>query len=277
MERRSAAFRARLRVRDHASRESPTINRRYALIATGIVAFLAGTVALWALLPVGEWLVTFTDWVRQYGPAGALVFTGAFILGMIAVLPPSLLFFAAGLLYGKLWGFVIAFAAATAGSALCFVIARYLLRARLYERVAGSRRFAALDQAVRDESWKVVLLVRLAPLVWGSAQNYVLGLTSVPFRHYLPATAAGIVPWALLFSWLGTAGRAALASGETTPGPWQWAMLGGGVLILGALIWLVGRRAKARLRAMGFNGNGAECGSTAVPQSSGRPGSERAP
>jgi uncharacterized membrane protein YdjX (TVP38/TMEM64 family) len=231
-------------------------NRRRLLIAGAVLAFVVAAMLVWAFLPVGEWLVALTDWVRQFGPSGAAVFAAFFVLGMVVVLPPSLLYFAAGLLYGTLWGFIISMAATTLGSALAFLMARYLLREWLRRRVEGSRRFLALDRAVRDESWKVVLLIRLAPLISGSAQNYALGLTSVPFRHYLPATVAGAVPWALLFTWLGTAGRAALASGDTTPGPWQWAMLGGGVVILGALIWLVGRRAKARLREMGFDGNG---------------------
>jgi uncharacterized membrane protein YdjX (TVP38/TMEM64 family) len=229
--------------------------RRLLLIGGGVLAFMAGAMLVWMVFPVGEWLVAFTDWVRAFGPQGGLVFAAFFVLGMVIVLPPSLLYFAAGLLYDTLWGFIISMAATTAGSALAFLMARYLLRERLRRRVEGSRRFVALDRAVRDESWKVVLLIRLAPLISGSAQNYVLGLTSVPFRHYLPATAAGAVPWALLFTWLGTAGRAALASGDTTPGPWQWAMLGGGIVILGALIWLVGRRAKARLHEMGFDGD----------------------
>jgi uncharacterized membrane protein YdjX (TVP38/TMEM64 family) len=234
----------------------PARRRRPLLIAGGVLAFMAAAMLVWIVLPVEEWVVAFTDWVRGFGPQGGLVFAAFFVLGMTLVLPPSLLYFAAGLLYGTLWGFIISMAATTLGSALSFLMARYLLRERLRRRVEGSRRFLALDRAVRDESWKVVLLIRLAPLISGSAQNYVLGLTSVPFRHYLPATAAGAVPWALLFTWLGTAGRAALASGDTTPGPWQWAMLGGGVVVLGALIWLVGRRASARLREMGFDGNG---------------------
>jgi uncharacterized membrane protein YdjX (TVP38/TMEM64 family) len=228
---------------------------RRLLIAGGAIAFVLGATLVWIFLPAGEWLVAFTDWVRQFGPSGASIFAACFVLGMTLVLPPSLLFFASGLLYGKLWGFVISLGAGAIGSALSFLIARYLLRAWLRRRLEGSRRFAALDRAVRDESRKVVLLVRLAPLISGSAQNYVLGLTSVPFRHFLPATILGMVPWALLFTWLGTAGRAALASGETTPGPWQWAMLFGGLIALGALIWLVGRRAKARLREMGLDGD----------------------
>ena len=44
--------------------------------------------------------------------------------------------------------------------------------------------------------------------------NYALGLTRIPFRHYLLATIICMLPATFAFTWLGYAGREAMAGGE---------------------------------------------------------------
>lgn len=44
--------------------------------------------------------------------------------------------------------------------------------------------------------------------------NYALGLTRIPFRHYLLATVICMLPAAFAFTWLAYAGREAMAGGE---------------------------------------------------------------
>lgn len=56
--------------------------------------------------------------------------------------------------------------------------------------------------------------VRLVPLFPFNLSNYVLGLTRIPLRDYVFATFVCMAPGAVAYTWLGHAGRGALA-GET--------------------------------------------------------------
>ena len=219
------------------------------VVGAGVILMLA---VAWYVLPLGEWLLGFTQWIRGLGAMGWVVFTAFFVLAVMAVVPASILYLAAGLLYDIGGGFALSFAAATLGSALCFLIARYGARERVKQMVQQRAEFEAVDDAVRDEGWKVVLLLRLAPLVPGNTQGWLFGITDVPFWQFILPTMVGIVPWALLFVGLGKAGGVAFANGESALGPWQWALMGAGVVVLGVIVWLVGRRARTRLERMGI-------------------------
>src|SRR5215470_12263054 len=62
-------------------------------------------------------------------------------------------------------GVPVVLAAAVAAASLAFLIARYLLRQRVRVLLANKREFAAIDNAVAEEGWKIVFLLRLSPLV----------------------------------------------------------------------------------------------------------------
>ena len=55
-------------------------------------------------------------------------------------------------------------------------------------------KYQAIDRAVTKEGWQVVVLLRLSPIIPFNVQNYALGVTSIPFWHYLGATLIGIIP-----------------------------------------------------------------------------------
>jgi uncharacterized membrane protein YdjX (TVP38/TMEM64 family) len=149
------------------------------------------------------------------------------------------------MLYG-IWAFPVVLAAAVAAASLAFLIARYLLRQRVRVLLANKRKFAAIDNAVAEEGWKIVFLLRLSPLVPFNVQNYLFGVTGIPFRDYVAATCAGIVPGAALFVYLGTLGRA-------SRGPLEWGFFGLGLLATAAVVMRVARKAKAKLAEMGID------------------------
>ncbi|MGE3784016.1 MAG: TVP38/TMEM64 family protein, partial [Alphaproteobacteria bacterium] len=115
------------------------------------------------------------------------------------------------------------------------------------KRVIASRRnIAAIDRAISAEGWRIVLLFRLSPLVPFNLQNYLFGVTAVPFGSYVAATFFGIAPATAVFVAVGALGEAALDSR-----PEKWALLGGGLLATVAAVVLVTRKARALLREAG--------------------------
>lgn len=211
---------------------------------------VAGLFAAWFFLPVKEWMQQFNAWVESRGALGVVVFGLVYIVGTVLMMPGGVLTIAAGLAFG-LWAFPLVVVAASIGAALAFLVARYLARDRLVQRYGDGAKFKAIDDAVADEGWKIVALLRLSPLIPFNVQNYLYGLTAVNFVPYLLATFFFIMPGTLLYVYLGAAGKLALSGGgEASDGgsTLQWIFFGLGLLATIIVTVIVTRKARAKLK-----------------------------
>ena len=129
-------------------------------------------------------------------------------------LPGSIFGLAGGALFGPLWGTVVDLVGGTLGAALAFLAARYLAADWVARRAGG--RLRRVVEGVEAEGWRFVALVRLVPVIPFNLANYALGLTRIPFRQYVVATVAAMLPATAAYAWLGHAGRSALGGGEET-------------------------------------------------------------
>lgn len=224
---------------------------------TGLTAWLgAGALVVgiglgWHLLPVGDWLDVLRSWILGLGFAGVAVFAVIYVVGAVILAPEALLTVAAGFAYG-FWGLPIVVVAATIGASLAFVIARYLARDKVRKLLESRRNITAIDKAIAEDGWKIVLLLRLSPLIPFNLQNYMFGVTAIPFRQFVAATFFGIIPGTALYTYLGVLGNQA---GDG--GPAKWALFGAGLLATIAVVILVARKARAKLREAGVDGPAA--------------------
>lgn len=151
-------------------------------------------------------------WVEGAGAAGPLVFMALYALATVLFLPGSVLTLAGGALFGPVWGTLWNLTGATLGASLAFLISRYL-GADWVTRRAGPR-LQRLNDGVTSEGWRFVAFVRLVPVFPFNLLNYALGLTRIPFVAYVLASWVFMLPGAFAYTWLGFAGREALAGGE---------------------------------------------------------------
>lgn len=207
-----------------------------------VVAGLVGLSIAWIVLPVQEWLQAFNTWVEQLGLLGYLLFGLIYIAGTVALAPGGVLTIAGGLAFG-LWAFPLVVVSATIGATLAFLIARHVARDRVEAAIADRPNFKAVERAVDQEGWKVVALLRLSPIFPFNLQNYAFGVTSIPLAHYVAATFVGIMPGALLYTYLGAAGR--VAGGGPEGGALKWTFFGIGLLVTVAVtVWITIRARK---------------------------------
>jgi uncharacterized membrane protein YdjX (TVP38/TMEM64 family) len=175
-------------------------------------------------------------WVADLGWWGVLAFVGIYVIATIAFLPGSVLTLGAGVLFGPLWGSVLVFCSATAGAIAAFWMGRHFVRGWVEGKlVAGNANFAALDRAVAQDGFKIVLLTRLSPLFPFNALNYLYGLTGVRLRDYAIASV-GMLPGTVMYVYLGASFKslaAVVAGGDRTKTPQEWALF---ILGLGATV-----------------------------------------
>jgi uncharacterized membrane protein YdjX (TVP38/TMEM64 family) len=212
----------------------------------GAGALLVAIALGWYLLPLGDWALVLRAWIVDLGLLGIVLYVAIYAVATVLLAPGALLTIAGGFAYG-FWGLPIVLVAATIGASLAFLVARHVARDRVRRTLQTRRDIAAIDRAIAAEGWKIVLLFRLSPLIPFNLQNYLFGVTSVPFLHYLAATAVGIAPATALFVYVGALGGAALDSGPTV-----WALLSVGLLATAAAVILVTRKARALLRETGM-------------------------
>ena len=161
-----------------------------------------------------QWLHTFLNSLGNMGlPGGALFvlsFAGFSMFGM-PLIPFAV---TAGLLFGMGAGLAAVIAGSTLGAACGFMGSRRVARRRFAKFLERHPKFAIIEEAIRQEGWKIVCLLRMCPLSFGLS-NYCYGLTNISFGHYLAATIIGMLPGEIVFVYLGATGRRWFEAPET--------------------------------------------------------------
>ena len=179
-------------------------------------------------------------WVAGAGALGPLLFVMIYAVATVLFLPGAALTLVGGALFGPVAGTLYNLTGATVGAVIAFLAARHL--AADWVRQRAGPRLDGIMGGVETEGWRFVAFTRLVPLFPFNLLNYVLGLTRIPLVAYALATAVFMLPGAIVYTYLGYAGREALAGSE---GLLQKGLIA--LSLLGALAFLP--RLVARLRA----------------------------
>lgn len=151
-------------------------------------------------------------WIAGFGITAPLVFAAVYALASVLFLPGMVMTLAGGALFGPVWGTLINLFGATLGATAAFLVARYLGADWISRRLGG--RLKELVAGVEAEGWRFVAFVRLVPLFPYNLLNYALGLTRIRMLAYVIATFVFMAPGAFAYTYVGYAGRQAIAGGE---------------------------------------------------------------
>jgi uncharacterized membrane protein YdjX (TVP38/TMEM64 family) len=204
-------------------------------VAAGTIIVLATAAYFFPLVPAVEHV---SAWLGGMGVAGAALFAVLIAASSLCLLPASPFVIAAAAVFGFSLGLLTSAVGIILGAASGYLLSRLFLRKDLADQLKGRPTFKAIDQAIAEEGWKIVFLLRLCPIPFGLA-NYLYGLTAIPFLPYLLTSFLGAIPGMILFCQLGSAGKASLqelASGHFHKGGGEIALL---VLSLAASVVLV--------------------------------------
>jgi len=232
-------------VTDQTQIETQSKRTPWLKIIIGLGA-LAALLIGFRYLPLQMWITSFQDYVNDLGVLGWFIFIVVYGLTVFILVPGSLLTLAAGVVWG-LWGFPIVIAGAIFGSAISFLAARFWFFERVQAKVKEYPKFKAVNDAIGEEGWKVVGLLRLSPALPFSLQNWFLGITPVGFWPSQIATFFGIMPGTLLYVWIGSLGGQAAGDGMSTA---KWVVGGLGLLATLVVTILVTKKAQAKLKEL---------------------------
>ena len=193
--------------------------RRWVKLAV-LAVILAGLVVASVLLPVKDYLEAVLEWTRGLGFWGPFFVAAFYVLACVLLLPGGAITLAAGFLFGVGVATITTSVGSTLGASAAFMVGRTFARDWVRRKMAGRPKFEAIDTAVGEQGFKIVLLTRLSPIIPFNMQNYAYGLTGVKLWKYVLASWIGMLPGTLAYCYIGSGLRSITEAvrGETEGG-----------------------------------------------------------
>ncbi|KAK1294678.1 hypothetical protein QJS10_CPA16g01373 [Acorus calamus] len=215
-----------------------------------LLLLLAAIATACFTLPVEKILKDFLVWIKQnLGAWGPVVLAVSYIPLTVLAVPASILTLGGGYLFGLPVGFVADSIGATLGATVAFLLGRTIGRSYVISRLKDYPKFQAVAIAIQRSGFKIVLLLRLVPLLPFNMLNYLLSVTPVSVGEYALASWLGMMPITLAFVYVGTTLKdlSDVTHGWSDVSTTRWILIIGGLLISVILIICVMRVAKASL------------------------------
>lgn len=158
----------------------------------------------------------FVETVQQWRltPFVAPLFLGAYALAAVFCLPVAVMTLLGGAIFGPVVGAIMSGSGALLGTLAVHVLTRSIALAPA-RRLFGSHRL--VSQLRGHDDVLTLFRLRVLPIAPFGVLNYIAGLASVSFRRLLIATAVGVIPSVIAYSYVGAQLLSGLVSeGEAT-------------------------------------------------------------
>ena len=210
-----------------------SVRRAFYLQLAGVAAAAGAVFWLGHHYPVAEFII------RLQQKIGAMQFWGAVLYPLlygtcnVLLLPGGVLAIGSGLFFGIWWGFALNLIGNVGGAAVSFFISRKLGRGWVARKFLQRRKWAALDEAIARDGWKIIFLSQVHPLFPSSLLNYLYGVTRVRFGTCMLWVALGQAPGLFLYAYFGTMAQYGLRiwQGKTHPHPSEYVIWLGGLVL----------------------------------------------
>lgn len=224
------------------------MTRRGAYRLAAVVALVA-FIGLLQWLPVQAMLDAVIAFESRSPVLAAVVYVAMASLLIVLLTPGWLIMMTAGLMFGVSQGIVLAVVSVTLGSLAAFAVGRTLARDWVRSRISGSARLEALDHAIGAQSFRIVILTRLALILPFNLLNYVYGATRVSAKTYSAATAIGMLPAIVLYVYLGSLNEdiAQILSRERSLDAASWIAIGIAVVAIVLVVRVIQKAASDAL------------------------------
>lgn len=148
-------------------------------------------------------ITKLTDWIQGFGIIGPIVYVLLWVAACIFFLPGLPVTLLGGFAFGPIMGTAYSSIGSTLGCAAAFLVARYVARGMVEDWVAGNEQFTKIDEGVKEQGWRMLMITRLVPVFPFNLQNYAYGLTKIDFKIYVLVSWICMLPATIAFSFAG--------------------------------------------------------------------------
>lgn len=178
---------------------------KFAIFIVFIIIALVVVIMNWHFIR-GIRLEKVVHFIHDKGPYAAGVYLLIFaIKPFFVIVPSNLLAIAGGILFGPVEGFILSIVGFFISGTVAFYLAQFLGK-DFVQGIVGDK-FIKLDDNMQKNGFKILLLLRLPPILPYDPLSYACGFTNVKYSTFIVASVLGIVPETLCFSILGPSFR----------------------------------------------------------------------
>lgn len=164
-----------------------------------LFVILSQSLDLWAW-PYYPKLLTF---ITQHTVLAPFIFIACFSIGICFFLPAPAFLMIGGLAFGVKIGIVYNLCATALAMTYAFFITKTFCNTQSLKGKI-EQKLQVLTQSVSPHDWKILIALRLNPLILGSLINYYFGLTGICFWFYLWISLLASLPMAMAYTFLGS-------------------------------------------------------------------------
>jgi len=158
---------------------------------------------VWRVMRSGD-RQEMSQWFRELGFWGPVMIILTMVAQMFLVVIPSWgLMIISVIVYGPVWGALIAIGAVGVASFVGYFIGKAFGRAAL-EGIVGKSADSRLTKFINRYGFGAVFLFRLSPLLSSDAISIVSGILRMNFWRFITATLLGITPLAIAIAYFGS-------------------------------------------------------------------------
>ncbi|MEO1795470.1 MAG: TVP38/TMEM64 family protein [Pseudomonadota bacterium] len=188
-----------------------------ALLVTGAVlgaVFLGDYLNFQTLADNREALLAFRD-------ANYVLLTAIFIVAYAVIIAfalpgAAIASITGGFLFALFPGTLFNMIAATLGATATFLAARYGFGDAAAQKLDASEGvMGRIKKGIDQNQWETLFLIRLLPILPFAVSNVALSVVGLPLWKYVVGTFVGILPGAIVYTWIGAGLSEVFARGET--------------------------------------------------------------
>ncbi|WP_027625892.1 TVP38/TMEM64 family protein [Clostridium lundense] len=145
---------------------------------------------------------TLANYIKNYGKYAGLFFLVICGLKPLMLFMPAAMFsVVGGILFGPVEGFLLNMFGFFISGTLAFYLSRFLGKATIDKILKG--RALNINANLEKNGFKILLLLRLPPVLPYDPLSYTCGLTKIKYRDFILASLIGVSPETLCYSVMG--------------------------------------------------------------------------
>lgn len=145
----------------------------------------------------------FRNWIMQWGLLAPFLFILLYTVRPFVLFPSSIFAITSGLSFGFYWGCLYTYLGSLGGGLVTYYAVNRLGRFKKSKQWKNER-YNKIRSNIEREGFRYVLLLRLLPVLNYDLVSYLTSITKVKFKDYAFATAIGIIPGTIAYTYLGT-------------------------------------------------------------------------
>lgn len=169
------------------------------------------------------------EWILSFGIFGPIIYIFLYWISCLFFLPGLPVTIVGAIVFGPILGTILISIGSTTGATLSFLFARYIGREFIVKKLGNNSTYAKIDQGVKKQGARMLIVTRLVPLFPFNVQNYLYGLTDINVFTYMFISWICMLPGTIAYAFL----AGGIVSGEGDTGRTLLFLGIGGVFFVG--------------------------------------------